>query len=224
VLTNEEFLDRFNKRLDYFLNLMNQTWGFRPTPTIQHEWIVRLDVPRLNQYGKRRFFIKQSTSGKARSPHRIAAYAILPHTAHKSKKYHTIPALESAQGWIDAFYKEIDVIGPKSQINASVEQGLAIRVNFNIKNFIHKGQCVYCTHDTMTKRRNPESIARMFAVELNRFRNVFQPSGVAPLYHRIRGYDAGINSNVPPDAIEEILHPRLSNALKARLKKNMPQP
>jgi hypothetical protein len=227
----QDFLDRFNVRLDYFLDLMQNTWGFRPGLTVSHQWVVRIDVTYPKGYARwhdtRKFFIKQSASGKTRNPNRIAAYVAIPdYQHHQGKKYPKCDPFATAQEWVDAFQTDLQTAlksvehKEKKKIKVEVDTGIAIKVDFNLQGFAHKSQTVYCTNKTMAKHRKPELVARMFAVELTGHRNSCKQCGIGipSIYARAKGYNwGGGNPNVPPDAVEEILHPQLSRALTSRL-------
>jgi hypothetical protein len=224
-----DFLLRFHNRLDYYLDLMESSWGYRPKLEISHHWLIRLEAlydptyPGVSWYrGKRKFFIKQVVSNRTRSPHKIALAIVNQGKAKKAGKGKE--PYPTAEAWLADFDKEMSqMVDPtKPEIKIERCRGLYISVNFNIEGFAHKGQTVYVTENNVKTYRKPEAVARMFVAEITSHRNTCGDCGigVASVGVRAKGYHwQGLEVDVPPDPIEEKIHPLLSKMLIERLEK-----
>lgn len=235
-MISADFLFRFHNRLEYYLDLMDQSWGYRPQIEVSHQWLARVDAfydpsgltinPKtfLWRHRVRKFFIKQCVSNRTRTPARIALSIFEPHGKLKKAGKGKEP-YKTAGAWLDEFQKEFEIMraaNPNYKVKVEVEEGLCITVDFNIEGFAHKGQTIYVTSRTAKANRKPESVARMFVAEITSHRNTCGDCGVgiATLTCRAKGYAwMGLDIDAPPDPIEEKIHPRLSNMLKERLKK-----
>jgi hypothetical protein len=117
-----------------------------------------------------------------------------------------------------------------------------IKVEFNIKGFSHKGQRMYVNRRSYRTWRSPKHLAREIIAEISQHRNTCMDcgEGIANIHTRVQGgwhwdgqpagfvlgYDRSprgrlvriyLDTEVPPDSVEEKLHPVLSRKLKTRL-------
>jgi hypothetical protein len=141
------------------------------------------------------------------------------------------------QPWLDLCERTWGFRPPITLDWQDCEKTRVIIANFNIKGFQHDGARMYVNKRSFGTWRNPERLAKEIIGEITGHRNTCADcgEGVASLRERVRGGYGGANKEigftyrnddgkvvrldlmVPPDPVEQALHPRMSKMMRERL-------
>jgi len=230
MLTPLSYLRALRSHLHPYLDLMGKTWGFAPDIKTTSEPKVRIRVYVGNE---RRHYHR---AGKQIAGHCIETFFINPVTKESSKKHrgladYLIANFDSraTDYTVDGF----EVKAPRDLLEKCfgshsgqpfrllAEPFIHVKVDFAIENFAHDGGGFYIYARSVKTYRKPERVARLIVAEVTDHRNFCKECGigVAPIRARAQGHRwyPDLNIDVPPDAVEELINPRLTKQLKKRL-------
>jgi hypothetical protein len=229
-VTGKTYEIAVKKALKPMLDTVEASWGFRPPLVFTTVPKLRIrvwrygtdwrDDKKMRWYCLDTFFIDAATGESCNKRYNNLAIVLYKQLGKQKATDYTVTSYNlTARG----------VPKPKgyetSKIKYTAEPFISIKAAFNLKGFAHDGQGFHVSAKNMHTHRQPAQVAKLILREISGHRNTCDRCGVgiAPLFARANDrhyYGGEVNYDMPPDPVEEMLHPRLSKRLKERLENN----
>lgn len=228
MTTAAKYKNALVKEFDQYLDLMEKHWEFRPNIEITAVAKLRIRIwikckkpwSNRDEWCCDTFFINATTGKSCSRRHARLAPTLYKRIGRKKATDYTIDGFNVSS-------KDISIpLSVKRYPNnegfrLTAEPFIHVKAKFNLDGFAHEGQGFYISARSLTKHRKPSRVARLIVREISNHRNTCDRCGlgILPISARAnnRAWAAGMNTNIPPDGVEEVIHPKLSKKLKKRL-------